>query len=319
MTHHQEKSELTPQRDIIAGAVVLCLMFAVSLSIPILGVFPAMLIPLPALFYRAKLGRAAGAMVPLAAGFIAAVFVGFASFDLLFFAEMMLAGFLLAEFFETDMSLERMVAGVCGIMLGSAAFVIILYGNLSGVSVFGEMGRYMSHNLELTLDVYRRMGMSEENVAVIADSLDEIAYVMVRILPGMMAAFALFVLWMTLILCCPLLRAKELFCPDFGSLRLWKPPDVLVWAAIACGLGLMLPGKTIKIASLNGLIVLMTIYFFGGIAIVSYFFEKKRFPIIARVFLYSLIALQQLFLLVVIGLGFFDMWFNFRKLEAPNE
>jgi len=39
-----------------------------------------------------------------------------------------------------------------------------------------------------------------------------------------------------------------------------------------------------------------------------------------RFFLYSLIALQQMVLLLVIGLGFFDMWLNFRRLDTqkPN-
>jgi uncharacterized protein YybS (DUF2232 family) len=66
---------------------------------------------------------------------------------------------------------------------------------------------------------------------------------------------------------------------------------------------------------MNGLIILMMVYFFGGIAIVSFYFEKKKFPLALRFFLYSLIALQQFILLFVIGLGFFDMWLNFRKLE----
>jgi hypothetical protein len=37
-----------------------------------------------------------------------------------------------------------------------------------------------------------------------------------------------------------------------------------------------------------------------------------------RIFLYTLVAVQQLVLLAVIGLGFFDMWFNFRKLAKQT-
>jgi hypothetical protein len=37
-----------------------------------------------------------------------------------------------------------------------------------------------------------------------------------------------------------------------------------------------------------------------------------------RLFLYSLIALQQIVLLIVVALGFFDMWLNFRKLGADK-
>jgi uncharacterized protein YybS (DUF2232 family) len=62
----------------------------------------------------------------------------------------------------------------------------------------------------------------------------------------------------------------------------------------------------------------MTIYFFQGIAIVSYYFEKKRFPRILRVFLYALIALQQFLLLLIVGLGFFDIWLNIRRLPVDK-
>ena len=65
---------------------------------------------------------------------------------------------------------------------------------------------------------------------------------------------------------------------------------------------------------LNSLIILATVYFFQGIAIVAFYFERMRFPRLVRIVLYSLIAMQQLILLIVIGIGFFDMWLNFRRL-----
>ena len=77
---------------------------------------------------------------------------------------------------------------------------------------------------------------------------------------------------------------------------------------------MLVPEDTAKTIALNGLIVLMMIYFFQGIAIVSFFFEKKQVPRFARVMLYALLVLQEV-LLVVIAIGFIDVWANFRKLE----
>jgi uncharacterized protein YybS (DUF2232 family) len=87
---------------------------------------------------------------------------------------------------------------------------------------------------------------------------------------------------------------------------------------IGCGLILLIPSGSVKLIGLNGLIMLMMVYFFAGIAIVSFYFEKKRFPRLLRIFLYSLIALQQFVLILVIGLGFFDVWLNFRKKKSPD-
>jgi uncharacterized protein YybS (DUF2232 family) len=81
----------------------------------------------------------------------------------------------------------------------------------------------------------------------------------------------------------------------------------------------MIPEHTVKLFGINGLLILMTIYFFQGIAIISFYFEKKRFPRLLRIVLYSLIALQQIVLLIVVGLGFFDMWLNFRKLGVEKK
>jgi len=59
----------------------------------------------------------------------------------------------------------------------------------------------------------------------------------------------------------------------------------------------------------------MSLYFFQGIAIAAFFFEKKKLPKMIRLFLYSLIGFQQIVLLFVIGMGFFDVWLDIRKLN----
>jgi uncharacterized protein YybS (DUF2232 family) len=78
---------------------------------------------------------------------------------------------------------------------------------------------------------------------------------------------------------------------------------------------MLFPAGATKLFGLNILLIAMTIYFFQGMGIVSFFFEKKKVPRFFKILLYSLIALQQLALLAVIGMGLFDMWFNFRKLK----
>jgi uncharacterized protein YybS (DUF2232 family) len=82
---------------------------------------------------------------------------------------------------------------------------------------------------------------------------------------------------------------------------------------------LLVPEKGIRILGLNGFIILMTIYFFQGIAIVSFFFEKKDIPMLLRVILYSFIGMQFFLILLVIATGFFDMWLDFRKLETLKD
>jgi uncharacterized protein YybS (DUF2232 family) len=189
---------------------------------------------------------------------------------------------------------------------------------LSVENIYTIVSNYVAKNLELTMVLYQNMGMSEESIQMISTSLDKIHGALVRIIPALVSVSTLFVAWTSILLAKPVLMRRSLFYPDFGPLNLWQAPEYLVWGVIGCGLALFLPNEAIKIIGLNGLLILMSVYFFQGIAIVSFYFNKKKFPRMIRIFLYTLVAVQQLVLLAVIGLGFFDMWFNFRKLAKQT-
>ena len=302
-------------KDIISGIAVTSLIFVISVYIPIIGFFCALFIPLPTLIYRSKLGRITGTIIPVIATIIMAVILGGISIDILFFFELLLLGFILSELLELNLSIEKTILYACGSVVLTGIICLLFYSSIANKEIFTLVSEYVSKNLELTLSLYENMGIKQESIQMISTSLENIKYVFIRIIPALVVASTLFISWINLLLSKSIFKSWNLFYPDFGSLKRWKAPELLVWIMIGCGIFLILPNKTFKIIGLNGLLILMTIYFFQGIAIVSFYFEKKKLPRLLRFFLYSLLALQQIVLLVVIGLGFFDMWLNFRKLE----
>jgi len=306
-------------KDIISGVAIIGLIFTASTYLPIIGFFFSLFIPLPILFYRSKLGRTTGIIVYILSIIIMIVMTGSISLDFFFFAELLLLGFVLSELFEMRLSIEKTISYACASVLITGIVILFFYSNLSNTGIYTLASEYISRNLELTMAMYESMGVSEESIHVISNSMEKIHYVLIRIIPAMLISLTLFVSWTNLLIAKPLLKAKNIFFPDFDSLKLWKAPEFMVWLFIGCGVMLILPDNSFKILGLNGLIILMTIYFFQGIAIVSFYFEKKNVPRIFRIFLYSVLALQQLVLLSVIGLGFFDMWINFRKLGIKKE
>ena len=306
-------------KDIVSGIAITSLIFAVSIYMPIIGFFSALFIPLPTLFYRSKLGRINGAIVPILTFILMLVILGKISIDILFFIELLLIGFVLSELIELKLSIEKTILYVCGSVIFTGIIGIFIYSNISNTGIYSLVTGYVKKNLELTLALYKSMDVSQESIHMISNSFENIQYVLVRIIPALVVSSTFFISWTSLLLAKPLLKSRELFYPSFGPLKLWKAPEYLVWGIIGCGLLLILPNKTIKIFGLNGLLILMTVYFFQGIAIVSFYFEKKNFPRMVRFILYSFIALQQVILLIVIGLGFFDMWLNFRKLEVNKD
>jgi uncharacterized protein YybS (DUF2232 family) len=300
-------------KDIATGVLITSLIFLIAVFIPIIGFVAALFIPLPILFYRLKLGRINGLVIAVIASLIMVVLIGGISIDVIFFAGLLLIGFMLGELFELNLSVEQTTLIASGSVLLSGLISLIISSMLTGQGVFAIVSDYVAKNLELTLVLYQSMGMSEENIQLISQSLDKIQQVLVTIIPALVSASTLFVAWISILIARPVLIRRSLYYPDFGPLNLWKAPEYLVWGVIGCGLSLFLPNAAIKVIGLNGLLILMTVYFFQGIAIVSFYFDKKRLPRFIRVFLYALIALQQLILLAVIGLGFFDLWVNFRR------
>ena len=305
-------------KDIVNGVLLTSLIFFVSVFIPIIGFFGALFIPLPILFYRLKLGRKNGAIIPVISGSILYIVIGGMSADVLFFAELLLIGYMLGEQIESNSSIDKIMLYTTGSVLISGFVGLVLYSVLTGEGIYTVVSDYVTGNLDLTMVLYQNMGMSEENVHLIDRFLTELQPLIVKILPAMVTASTLFVAWINILIARPVLKGRLRFYPDFGPLNMWKAPEYLVWGVIACGLALFLPGSTIKAIGQNGLLILMTVYFFQGIAIVSFYFEKKRFPRFIRFFLYTLIAVQHLILLAVIGLGFFDMWVNFRRSDKPT-
>jgi uncharacterized protein YybS (DUF2232 family) len=301
-------------KDIVNGVLITSLIFFISVFIPIVGFVGALFIPLPVLFYRLKLGRNTGATIPIISSLIMVALIGDVSLDILFFAGLFLIGYILGEVIELNLSIEKTILYACGGVLLAGLAGLLIFSILSGEGIYTIVSNYVAKNLELTMVLYQNMGMSDESIRVISSSLDTIHDALVKIIPALVSVSTLFIAWTSILLAKPVLLRRSLFYPDFGPLNKWQAPEYLVWGVIGCGLALFIPNASIKIIGLNGLLILMSVYFFQGIAIVSFYFNKKKFPRVIRIFLYTLIAIQQLVLLAVIGLGFFDMWFNFRKL-----
>ncbi len=306
-------------KEVAAGVGLTGVIFAISANLPILGFFTALAIPLPVLIYRLRLGRKPGAMVAGGAIGLMLLAYGRPTVDLLYFSELLLIGYLLGESLAARRPVEAAVLHPAAAAVVSGVVVLTVAANASGQGLVAAVSEYVAANLALSLKLYESMGISAEHIQTIEQSADLIREVIVRLMPAGAAILALMVTWVTLLMGRALLRSREMAFPDYGPLSYWKPPEVLVWVVIACGVGVMMPDLTIKTIAINGLLVTLTVYFLAGIAIVAWFFEKKGIPRLVRVFLYSLIVMQQLFLLLVIGLGLFDVWLDFRKLEPKTD
>jgi len=303
-------------RDVIIGIIVTTLIALVALSVTVLGPVVGLFIPLPILFYRLKLGRFSGLLILAAASLIVTALVGWGSVGTTaFLFEVGLVGLVLPELLEMNLDVEKTVGVTAGVILLAGAVILGLYSIISAATPWALASDYLNKSANLALAMYREMEPSDENIGILTASMDAIVYIALRVMPALLIVGALFLVWSNLLLARPLLRSKQLLSPEFVRLDEWRAPEPLVWVAIGSGFLILVGHEGLKLAGINGLIVMMMIYFFQGIAVVSFYFKKKRFPKGLRFILYGLIAMQQFLLLLVITMGFFDMWIDFRRIR----
>jgi uncharacterized protein YybS (DUF2232 family) len=302
-------------KDLATGIVVTCLAVAVCTVVPIAGLMGSAFIPVPLVFFRAKLGRQAATVIALAALGCAVLMGG--RLDVLFFGELLLIGFVMGELMARQWPLEKTVAAVCVAVVIAGLGGLLVSSLGTGQGLLTPLSEGVRYHLELSLQLYQQMGLSQDQLHFLESSMEGIQQVLVGMMPALVIGSTLMVTWISLLAARRVCQRCGLPFPDYGALDRWKAPELMVWGVIGSGVLLLVPALAAKMVGLNGLAVFMVIYFFQGMAVVAFFFQKKQIPRLARMVLYGLIAVQQLVMLAVIGVGFFDTWFNFRKLGKP--
>jgi hypothetical protein len=98
----------------------------------------------------------------------------------------------------------------------------------------------------------------------------------------------------------------------------WELPEWLVWVFILGGILYLTGVPWLRGAGLNGLIILVGLYFLQGLSIAAFLFQRFRLPRLLGAVSVLLLLFQPFLTLVVAGVGLFDVWFGFRRLSLPK-
>jgi len=302
----------------ILGCVIWAAFFLLALSwIPFIGPILSLLTPLPFLYYSTKLGLYQGiklAALTILTISLAAKLAGYPQI-IIFSVEFGLFGIACSELFKKKLSIGQMIslATIFLLLLGLISlFFIGLYKNAGPLEMLLD---YLKDNIKVTIKAYEEMGIPKESAAELEVYGKAFVDTISKIYPSLMVIGSGFAAWLNVIISRPLFRRGKLEYPDFIPMDRWQAPDVLIWVVIVSGFALFLPSQGIKFVAINALIVMLAIYFFHGLSIILYFLNKYHIPLWARIGIYFLITIQQLFLAGLIFAGLFDQWVDFRKIH----
>ena len=304
------------RKELVVGIAATLLFFLAVLLVPVVGAFAGILTPLPSLLFFYRLGSPTGYGV--AAGSAAAgtilLLVLHAGGGVPFFIVMLSLGILLAQGMRYGWSLERTV--------GTAVISVFLTGGflfwLMGGGAEGNLFKLLEDDLRSAVSAaLQQYGAASPEIKAMEQGILASIPTVVRLFPGVGFSAVLIASWINVLITRWHCSRRGIPFPQWVEWTLWKAPEVLVWGVIACGFMILMPLPQGKLLGMNGLLALGTIYFFQGLSIAAYWFDRWNLPKLLRGVLYALLLLQQFATLGLMLAGFFDTWGDFRRLTKP--
>jgi len=294
----------------LLGVVGSFVLFAFYLVIPPLGIFSGILAPFPAAYDRLVHGRIASLIVILGATTaITALFGVFAGG--LYLGMCGMTGFLMPELLLRGVSGSRALFWTTAANLLVFTVGFIAYSAVSGINLQGLISAEISSSLKQAVALYEKGGVTGEELELIKRSMSTAADLLQRLYPALVTVMLVVIAGVNLVL----LRkstaksALNLAIDDFSTFR---NPDLLVWILIAAGSSLLLPVSPVTTPLLNLLLIVIMLYFFQGMAVISALFTKHSVSNLLRILLYIMLIIQPYLLALVAGIGLFDLWVDFR-------
>ncbi|MCG6533087.1 MAG: YybS family protein [Syntrophales bacterium LBB04] len=305
--------------NFFTGVAVSSLAFLAASLIPLLGAFFFILTPLPIMYYYSKTGRIQGLAIFIVSLFLVAVVLTLsgAAANLPFLFITGFLGLFLSEIFRRNYSIEKTVVYPVTVILMLWCSFIVLQSLSAGEEPWRLVEDYIGRNIQESIQFYAQLDIPAEQIDLLKDNFKQITNFLASIFPSLVLVSASFIVWLNILAAREIFQRTGMWQPDFGDLSRWKAPERLIWLLIAAGGILLVPVSLARIVSLNLVIVCLFAYLLHGLAIISFLFKTKNVHRSFRILCYFLIFAQQYIILLLVAIGVFDLWVDFRKFIKP--
>lgn len=306
-------------KTLVQGALLCLASLALALAggmIPMAGIFFGLLTPLPLILLSLRAGRVVAFLGVLIVGTGLASLLGSGG-AWIFCIEFGLPAMVLAEAIRREWAPEVSVAAgsLCVLAGGLVSLFILAWG--AGGSILDLLTHRLDLAVREAMEASSKVGLTPDEVGPLLSSAEQVRTFLLTISPGLFIAAALLSTGANFFLA----RRGWAHAALPGGRKpgsAWRVPDSLVWLFIGSA-GLVLSGLPVaKAIGLNGLLVMMTLYFLQGWAIAAFWIRRLQLPPLVGILGVVLLLLQPLLLLLLTLVGLFDIWVVFRRHSLPG-
>ncbi|ORJ63022.1 DUF2232 domain-containing protein [Geothermobacter hydrogeniphilus] len=297
-------------RFLLIGTLGSLLLQLLAGQFGVLGMLLSFLVPVPLAYVAMRRGMLIGCGSALLAcggmqmlGGLSAMFA--------FAAQFALPAMIVAGLLRQGVPWDRVLLyGTLG-LVSLASVTLLIYSQQSGVSLPSMVDQYLQGEVTSALKLADQGNLNAEQAESFRSAIQQMGTFLKGTFPAWIALVTAIMLGLQVVFLGRLARG-EYRIPG-APLSGWKAPEILIWPLILAGFGVVFGEGAVRLVALNGLVLLLPIYFLQGLAVVSFFFGRKEIPSFIRGFGYLLIAVLNPLPIIVTGIGVFDMWADFRK------
>lgn len=314
----------TNVRPMVEGGVLsaIAIIFAmISAYLPVVGAFVNLIWPVPIILLGVRHGYKWSIMATAVAGTLIAILmhplhavsvvVGFG-----------LIGITIGHAFRQKFSpVKTLLWGSAASLLSKIAVIGIAI-LVMGTNPLNMQGDVMLQATEQALGFYRDMGMSEENLAQMRETMIQAMGLMQIILPIGFAGAAVVDTYLNFWVAKAVLRRMGHTVEPFPPIREWTFPRAVAYVFVLAT-GAVYFGKTQEITWLynigfNVYIATMLLLAAQGLALFYFLAGKYNLSKILRAIILFLILSNGFLTQILVFAGVFDLMADYRKLRAPR-
>ena len=181
----------------------------------------------------------------------------------------------------------------------------------------GEVDR----SVAATLDFYRWLNVSDERLSRLGEILRAGSTFLISIAPALQLLGILAVFFLVYLVCRALLTRVGIEIRPVERFSLWKLSHWYVWFFAAGLFAVLLPGEPAQVAGRNLVVVMVAAYLIQGLSVTQFLMIRRGLGPFVRLLVYGMgiLAVFPFFAAMTTGIGLFDTWFDFRRLEPRPE
>ncbi|MBI4537027.1 MAG: DUF2232 domain-containing protein [candidate division NC10 bacterium] len=311
---------LTRWSAVLAEVVLATLLavgcFSAGLFFPFLGAMVTLLSPLPLVVLAMRRGRAAllagVVLAPLLLGVLGSRFQAAA-----FALEFVGPALILAEGLRRGRRPEGLTLGIA-LWLSVGGLAVLLLGARQWSQPHLVVRQHLDALLRDVEGMTARLGLADGPEAAAA-SAAQLRGFLLTAFPGLFfagnllaaAGYDAALRWLVR-------RHPAVYGGRVPEPWRFQLPEHLVWTFIGSG-ALYLSGLSrLTETGLNGLIALVGLYFLQGVSILLFWIQRFQLPRFLVVMSVVVLMVQPLAMLLIAGVGLFDVWCAFRRPTLPN-